>query len=220
MPAIDSAFSVRNRNKKARRKTGFALCRTSQSWLSITGHMPMDDDSKSTGGAFKLLTEKQAAVLELLAHGLTSKEIGHKLGTSESAVNRHIEILRSRFGDITRQQLARRYRDRPSDFPRASPPAECVETTKQIIDLAESASSDGRKIRDEPEADLAFQDSLTVRIDAPWTKPDEPRVVPRVLDGENATLTRGAAIAIILLAIIASLVLGLALAQGIAEVVN
>lgn len=180
----------------------------------------MDTDSKSGGSRFRLLTEKQAAVLELLARGLTSKEIGHELGASESAVNRHIEILRSRFGDITRLQLARLYRESPGEFPRMMPAEACVETTEQKIDLAEPGADDEREARDKSEADLAFQDPLAVRIDAPWNRPEEPRVVPRVLDGENATLTRGTAIAVLLLAIIASLVLGLALAQGIAEVVT
>ena len=54
-------------------------------------------------------------------------------------------------------------------------------------------------------------------IEAPWTRPEEQRVVPRGLDGENAVLTRGAAIAIILFALTASLVLGLAAAQAITE---
>lgn len=165
----------------------------------------MNNESKSSGSRFRLLTEKQSAVLELLARGLTSKEIGYQLGASESAVNRHIEILRSRFGDITRLQLARLYRESPDEFPRMMPAASCVETTEQKIDLAEPEADEGRKARDETEAQLAFQDSLTVRIDAPWTKPEEPGVVPRVLDGENATLTRGTAIAVMLLAIIASL---------------
>lgn len=182
--------------------------------------MPMDDDTRSTGGTLKLLTEKQAAVLDLLALGLTSKEIGHRLSLSESAVNRHVEILRSRYGNVTRSQLARTYRERPLDFPRAPADAACVESTEQIIGLAETGAADGRERRDEPEAELAFQDSIAVTVDAPWARPEEPRVVPRVLDGENATLTRGATIAIMLFALLASLLLGIALAKGIAEVVN
>lgn len=100
--------------------------------------MPTHNDSKSKPDEFELLTEKQAAVLGLLAKSLTSKEIAAKLGTSESAVNRHIEILRSRFGGITRAQLAQRYRERPGDFHQIAGAAACVETAKQIIDLAET----------------------------------------------------------------------------------
>lgn len=180
----------------------------------------MDDDLGENRRDPEPLTEKQAAVLELLARGLTSKEIGYELGASESAVNRHVEILRSRFGGITRLQLARRYREHPGGFARKAKVAECVETTGQKIDLAETGPTVEQADRDSHPATLAFQDSVALRVDAPWSENGEPKVVPRVLDGENATLTRGAAIAIILFAIIVSLVLVLAVARGIAELVG
>lgn len=179
--------------------------------------MPMDNNSKSKTDEFELLTEKQAAVLGLLAKGLTSKEIAGKLGTSESAVNRHIEIMRSRFGGITRAQLAQRYRERPDDFQQIAGLPPCVEPTKQIIDLAGASPGEQGEPQDGSEAGLAFKDSLEMTLDAPWTRLEEQRVVPRVLDGDNAQLTRGAAIAFILLATIASLVLGLAAALAITE---
>jgi DNA-binding CsgD family transcriptional regulator len=179
--------------------------------------MPMDNDSKSKADEFELLTEKQAAVLGLLARSLTSKEIAGKLQTSESAVNRHIEILRSRFGGITRAQLAQRYRERPGDFRQIPGAPACVDPTKQIIDLAGTPPGTEVEPQDDPEAGLAFRDSLEMTLDAPWTRPEEQRIVPRVLDGDNAALTRGAAIAIILFALIASLVLGLAAAQAITD---
>jgi len=179
--------------------------------------MPKDSDSKSKADEFDLLTEKQAAVLDLLARSLTSKEIAGRLGTSESAVNRHIEILRSRFGGITRAQLAQRFRERPGDFRELPDARACVEATKQIIDLAGTPPGEEGESQDSPEAGFAFRDSLEMTLDAPWTRPEEKRVVPRVLDGDNAALTRGAAIAIILFALIASLVLGLAAAQAITD---
>ena len=60
------------------------------------------------GGGFSSLTDKQAAVLDLLADGRTSKEIATVLDLSESAVNRRIELLRSRFGGITCQTAFKR----------------------------------------------------------------------------------------------------------------
>lgn len=179
--------------------------------------MPTEKDPRAKGSEFELLTRKQAAVLDLLAQGRTSKEIAGKLGATESAVNRHIEILRSRFGGITRLELARRYRERPADFAGEAVFVPGVETTKQKIDLAETPPGAEKDAQDSPGTDLAFKDSIEMMIDAPWMRPKEPRVVPRVLDGENAALARGAAIAIILFAIIASLVLGLAAAQAITE---
>src|SRR3546814_12471509 len=115
------------------------------------------------------------------------------LGTSESAVNRHMEILLSRFGGITRAQLAQRYRERPGDFHQIAGAPACVEATKQIIDLAETPRGTEGEPQDDPKAGLAFKDSLEITIDAPWTRSEEQRVVPRGLDGDNAALTRGAA---------------------------
>ncbi len=179
----------------------------------------MADQTKTSGDGFDPLTEKQAAVLGLLAQGLTSKEIAARLDTSESAVNRHVEILRSRFNGITRLQLARLYRERIGETaPAASDGEPCVDSTKQIIGLAATPPGGTERAQDETEADLAFRDSLALKVDAPWTKAEEPRVVPRVLDGNNATLTRGMAIAIILFALLASLVLGLAAAMAITEI--
>lgn len=179
---------------------------------------PTGNDSKQITGEFKLLTAKRAAVLERLAQGRTSKEIAASLEISESAVNRHIEIMRSRFGGITRLELARRYREATRAISRPDAAAEtCVETSKQKIDLAGTPATDERPARDGARADLAFRDSLAMKIEAPWVRPEEPRVVPGVLDGENAMLARGTAIAIMLLAIIASLVLGLAAALAITE---
>lgn len=57
-------------------------------------------------------------------------------------------------------------------------------------------------------------------IDAPWREWKEPRIVPRVLDGDNATFTRGAAIAIGLIMILAILILAITVAQALAEAVS
>ena len=181
----------------------------------------MDDDAHSIVSDFELLTRKQAAVLDLLAHGRTSKEIAGILDLSESAVNRRIEMLRSRFGGITRLELARRYRDRAVTFTDllASRP-DCVENDRQKLHLADEVEGDEKQCRDESDIDLAFQDSLKISIEAPWNSGAEPQIVPRVLDGNNAMLTRGAAIAMILVGIIASLVLGLAAALAITEVLG
>lgn len=181
----------------------------------------MDDDPQSKVGEFDFLTVKQAMVLKMLAQNRTSKEIGNRLGVSETAVNRRIEVLRARLGGVTRGELTRRYRS----WAAMSPPpdqagAPCVETGMRNLQLARPPEAEEEPARDSPEADLAFKDSIAISIDAPWTRTNEPRVVPRVLDGDNAMLTRGAAIAIILLAIIASLVLGLAVAMAITEMLG
>ncbi|MBN8842623.1 MAG: helix-turn-helix transcriptional regulator [Sphingomonadales bacterium] len=156
---------------------------------------------------FVSLTDKQTAVLTLLANGRTSKEIATTLDLSESAVNRRIELLRSRFGGITRLELARRYRDWAAG----------VETDRQSLRLAPTALPKQDDVQDGRDAVPISAGPIAKPIAPLPSGADEPRFVPRVLDGENAALTRGAAIAIILAGIIASLVLGLAAAEALTE---
>ncbi len=56
------------------------------------------------------LTEKQRQVIAFVSDGLTSKEIGRRLGISESAVNQRIETVRARLDGLSRAQIARLYR--------------------------------------------------------------------------------------------------------------
>lgn len=57
------------------------------------------------------LTERQAEMLTLLAEGLTGKEIAGRLRISYSAVSQRIETLRKKFGGVTKNELARMYRE-------------------------------------------------------------------------------------------------------------
>ncbi|WP_448140360.1 response regulator transcription factor [Sphingopyxis fribergensis] len=181
-------------------------------------------------GEFDFLTAKQKAVLELLANHRTSKEIAHALGVSETSVNRRIEGLKQRLGGITRQELARRYalwidaNGAAAAAHSAQTPASLasgrVNSAPQILPLAENPSDADNRQRDGELAATTFEDPVAMSIEAPWKEWREPRIVPRVLDGDNATLTRGAAIALLLAAIVASLVLGLAAAQALADAVS
>jgi DNA-binding CsgD family transcriptional regulator len=176
---------------------------------------------------FDFITDKQAAVLNLLANHRTSKEIAHTLRLSETAVNRRIEVVRQRLGGISRPELARRYSDWAAAQDRKSPPkslknkdSSCVENGSKILPLAANAETEAEAARDDKAGSKAFEDPVAMAVEPPWKDWKEPRIVPRVLDGENATLARGATIAILLVAIIASLVLALAAAKALADAVN
>lgn len=67
-------------------------------------------DPNNLDATFERLTAKQREVLSLVSEGLTSKEIGRKLGISESAVNQRIETIRQRLGGLPRAQIGRIYR--------------------------------------------------------------------------------------------------------------
>lgn len=177
---------------------------------------------------FAFLTAKQSAVLDLLANHRTSKEMAHTLGISETAVNRRLESIRQRLGGVSRPELARRYsdwtatRDVSPTAPKPLKPGDtpCVENRTNILPLVDSAADGDDPSRDSEETATTFHDPVAMSIEAPWKEWKEPRIVPRVLDGENAALARGAAIAILLVAIIASLVLALAAAQALADAVS
>lgn len=181
----------------------------------------MNDGYKEQGSEFDLLTEKQAAVLALLANNRTTKEIAHTLGASESSVNRRIELLRSRLGGVTRHELARRYRDwMLAEEAREGATNAGVEKAKQNLQLAPAAESVEKPDQDDGAPVPGFEDSLKISIEAPWNRPATPRIVPGVLDGENAVLTRGAAIAMILFGILASLVLALAAVKALTDAIG
>lgn len=183
--------------------------------------------SRSPSAAeFDFLTAKQKAALDLLANHRTSKEIAHTLGVSETSVNRRIEVVKLRLGGITRQELARRYNlwlaanagtDTEPSYTSHLP---CVETTGDILQLAEQDGPAEKPDRDSAVSETTFEDPVAMAIEAPWKEWSEPRIVPRVLDGDNATLTRGATIAILLLAIVASIVVALAAAKALADAVS
>ncbi len=161
---------------------------------------------------FTFATEKQRAVLELLANNRTSKEIAGALAVSEPAINRRIEVLRLRLGGITRHELVRRYRNwRDRIAPDAGSSVPCVENDDEFIQLgARAAFGKAGDGSDADETTARFRDSIAVRVDAPWAE-EMP---------SNAMLSRGAAIAIILLAILASLAVGLGVARALADIVN
>ncbi|WP_228765826.1 LuxR C-terminal-related transcriptional regulator [Sphingopyxis solisilvae] len=177
---------------------------------------------------FLFLTERQKAVLDQLLHARTSKEIASTLGISETSVNRRIEVVRARLGGVTRHEVIRRYRlwvDRadaagPRGRNETTAAAPCVESGRQILQLAETPPTAPIPQRDSEACYAAFEDPVVMSIEAPWKPRDEPRIVPGVLDGNNATLTRGAVIAILLAAIIASLVLILAAARALADAIG
>jgi PAS domain-containing protein len=52
------------------------------------------------------LTDRQTAVLELVAEGLENKEIGHRMGLSEQAVKEHVSVLLHRLAVRNRAALA------------------------------------------------------------------------------------------------------------------
>ncbi|WP_340588351.1 LuxR C-terminal-related transcriptional regulator [Erythrobacter alti] len=169
------------------------------------------------------LPAKQLETAILLAEGLTGKEIAARLAISHSAVAQRIETLRRKFGGITKSELARLAREELSSteitrpFPTAVGGSEttlderaCIKYTGQKNHLPNASDHGEDTARNRPDTELLFSDAFAVDATPPWIGRQDERLVPEVLDGENATVARwayvvGAAIglAILLLVLLA-----------------
>jgi ATP/maltotriose-dependent transcriptional regulator MalT len=56
------------------------------------------------------LTERQHAVVELIAHGCSNEEIGARLGISARTAKAHCDVLRQKLGVSRRRQIPAAYR--------------------------------------------------------------------------------------------------------------
>jgi DNA-binding CsgD family transcriptional regulator len=174
-------------------------------------------------GLFPHLTPKQHEVLRFVADNRTSKEIAWELRISESAVNQRIEGVRHRTGSPPRAELARAYRQYLREH--RSPG-----DGETLPDAAAQAPSDGPG--DEAPAPIG-ETALPAAVPAPWSAPEpagqeveefatpavgrmEP-VLPGMLDGPHAGLTRFAAMVAIAAGMLLVAMAGLAVARSLSE---
>ena len=155
------------------------------------------------------LTEKQLETLDLVGEGHTSKVIAARLDISAHAANERISVLRKKFGNIPKAELGRIHRKTRENFP----PEKFGGQFSQLPPTWTHEPSDGRH-RDE--SDMVLADCAPVfRLDAPWSHPPEPHVVPEVLDGEDASRNRWVATIAIAIGMLVLAVVLLAAAQAI-----
>lgn len=162
------------------------------------------------------LTEKQLAVLERLDRRMPIKVIAAELGVSESRVNQHVRALKDHFGVESLGELIERARgadvatglDLETGHYRKSP--------YRNSHLPEPAGSPHTGDRVAP-GEIVFADVASVAIEAPWSVRNEPRVVPGVLDGENAVLFRLAVIIGLAVGIVAAVLLVMTAALTMSE---
>jgi DNA-binding CsgD family transcriptional regulator len=147
------------------------------------------------------LTPKQREVVGLVAEGLTSKEIGRKLGITESAVNQRIEVVRQRLGGISRANIGRIYR----------------QTNTLVITIPTSNSLTGKSIQLQALAALdqqsstegvggfaASDDEANGELQPSTLSPILPAaILPAACHGRNARLVRSAMIVVIALGLLA-----------------
>lgn len=152
------------------------------------------------------LTAKQKQVLALVAEGLTSKEIGRKLGVSESAVNQRIETIRQRMDGMSRANIGRLYRQ-ISTLSLTIPTSNSL--TGNPIQLQASAPVGQQPQSEGVEAFLATASEVDDEL--------QPSTLPSWFDRPPVAIRRTAAILALALAFLSIAILVLVVGQVLAS---
>ncbi|KHK92024.1 LuxR family transcriptional regulator [Novosphingobium malaysiense] len=182
----------------------------------------MPDSTLRLLEAFPGLTAKQHEVLRFVAENRTSKEIAWELGISESAVNQRIEGVRSRTGSPPRAELARAYRlyqqDGAADEDAAGD-ATCKPLPGKIPQVPAGTGAGQPWPRDDRARTRSPIDAATYGFAASWQREREGRVVPEVLDGAHAGLSRTAAMIAIAVGILLAGLVGLSVVETLSNLI-
>jgi len=182
-----------------------------------------------SASAPRSLTERQRAVMERIDRRVPIKVIAQDLGVSETRINQHIRALKNIYGAESLGELVERhrsFRERNEPVGQESPSADEQATAAARNDFSEPVynnnqvfgwlgteenglGSDPGELVTSQLPQLAGQSRLAFD--------DEPRIVPRVLDGEHALWFRLAAIVGIAFGFLAAVVLTVTAAVTIGE---
>ena len=171
------------------------------------------------GEAARPLTERQKAVIERIDRRVPIKMIARDLEVSETRINQHIRALKNIYEVDSLGELVDAYRAEKSKLSDHESTEESQENELVGLNLKGFSKQAYRKTqipfqstitdvseRDDP-GELFMSDVHPIEDQAPWLKPGEPRVVPRVLDGEYAVVFRLLAIVGIAFGVLAAVVL-------------
>lgn len=159
----------------------------------------MTEEAAMTSAASRPLTERQQAVLERIDRRVPIKVIAAELGVSETRINQHIRALKDHFSVDSLNELVEIHRSEFSEDPLSDP----AYTKNQVPDGTDRTDS---RERVDP-GEIVFSDIMPLSDSLAWELPAEPRIVPGVLDGENAVLFRLVAIVGIAFGMLAAVVL-------------
>ncbi|KLE32474.1 response regulator transcription factor [Aurantiacibacter luteus] len=136
------------------------------------------------------LTDGQVEVLDLLAEGLTGKEIAGRLGISDSGARQRIERVRRKFDGLGSNELARLWREHRAAASSDRSQHPCTNLSWQSSHLAADPILGEEPPRNRSSSDLEFSDAYVIDTSAPWAPRKDISLVPEVLDGENAVPAR------------------------------
>ena len=166
------------------------------------------------------LTERQHEVLVRIDKRVPIKVIAGDLGVSEARINQHIRALKDKFEVDSMNELVECFRasDAYDDAvsPSAAPYRKPIYRNSQLHDEP-IFPDEGSRV--DP-GEIVLSDAHHVLIDAPWTEPREPVVVPPFLDGDNAVLVRLGAMIGIAFGVVAAVILMVSAAITVSEILD
>lgn len=167
------------------------------------------------------LTERQAQVAQGLARHLKLKEIATELDISVSAVSKHVAALKDAFGAKSHAEIVAGFYAMTG----ATPLTPWVEKNAwNDFHLSQTPIKRPNAVADDPGL-LSLADGADFPLVADrgshieWPGLDEPRVVPRWLDGRDAGPARLAVVVGGMFVFVAALVLTISAVRSLSEVV-
>jgi len=183
--------------------------------------------------ATPLLTDRQRAVMQRIDRRVPIKVIASELGVSESRINQHIRALKDIYSAGSLSELVENYRavhrdnrmELPQSRPR-DPRSLATPAPSQPVVPASSAAQPARTFplveawaRDET-GSILLGDALPFVPSENQAEPDEPQLVPKLLDGEHAVPLRLLAILSMAACILATVILSINAAVVLSDVVD
>ena len=169
----------------------------------------IDDDT------FPELTEAQLEALELIGRGLTTKQIAHELGLTESGATKRVETLRAKFGGITKNELGAIAREAQD----SAVSGQGKKLTGKKTTLASPVFFPSSDAPNDAGSQLLLRDAQTFDARSPWAADSEPHVVPEELDGKDATTFRWLATVGIAVGMAVVMLVMLAVANAVGDMV-
>lgn len=153
--------------------------------------------------AQRSLSDRERAVLDGIDRRLPLKAIAAEQGISESRINQHVRALKERFGVNNLSDLVDAWRAGEEGAPAGGDYRNPAWRNPQIPHPPIDGESGSRVAPGE----FVLADAALYAIEAPWSVETGPRVVPGMLDGDNAVLVRLAVIIGIAFGLVAAIVL-------------
>lgn len=156
-----------------------------------------------SGGTRRALTDRERDVLDGVDRRLPLKAVAAELGISESRVNQHIRALKELYGVNNLPDLVTAWR---TQDPENAGEERYRNPAWRIPQVPHDDVRGETQSRVAP-GEFVLADAAPLAIEAPWMVGIEPRVVPGMLDGDNAVLLRLALIIGLALGLVAAIVL-------------